>query len=98
MVGYDSTPWSSAVALALSAVASTLAMMIEGSDLKSLASASHVGARLLQSISFFKKKSVSQSVNQSNSTKKKERKKQGERRKDSYVRPHHEAVKATKTA
>lgn len=50
MVGYDSTPWSWAVALALSAVASTLATMTEGSGLKSLASDSHVGARVLQSI------------------------------------------------
>lgn len=50
MVGYDLTPWSWAVDLEFSASASTLAMMTFGSAEKSLATVSHIGARLLQSI------------------------------------------------
>ena len=50
MVGYDLTPCSSAVDLAFSASASTFAISTEGSDAKSLARISHVGASDLQSM------------------------------------------------
>lgn len=50
MVGYDLTPWSWAVDFEFSASASTLAMTTLGSAEKSLATVSHIGARLLQSV------------------------------------------------
>lgn len=50
MVGYDLTPWASAVDFEFSASASTLATMTLGSAAKSVARLSQVGARLLQSV------------------------------------------------
>ncbi len=49
-VGYDLTPWLSAVDLEFSASASTLAIRTDGSAEKSEAKASHVGAKVLQSV------------------------------------------------
>ena len=50
MVGYEVTPWAEAVFLLLPASASTLAIRTLGSEAKSVASCSQVGARLLQSV------------------------------------------------
>ena len=49
VVGYDETPCSLAVALALSASASIFATRTFGSFVKSVATVSHTGARVLQS-------------------------------------------------
>ena len=50
MVGYDVTPCDWAVPLEFSASASTLAISTEGSEAKSSARDSQIGARLLQSV------------------------------------------------
>ena len=67
MVGYEPIPFSLAMVSELGDSASTFAMTISLSRMKSLARFSHVGARALQS----KKKKVSQYQ----STKKKKKKK-----------------------